>query len=353
MCGAHRHANKTASACDADYDEADCAHSKDNMYYPTVLEIDSYYGGDAHTQIQWHGMADTTCPDLNIYISHGMSTVPPDQSNVNSLMANVQLHHPTWAVDVPGDGTCPLSATGNTEGRYLNGVAEPDVCAQRATATTNKFVHVEQERAFRYASEWLGPVGDTWPAGGAGDTPPLPPVGVSATPGDAQVTLSWAATAGADSYTVWTSATSGGLYTAVATAVLGTSYIHTDLSNGTTYYYVITAANGFGESAYSTEVSATPEAAPAPTPPPPPGNLSASAARRKINLSWNSVTGATSYQIYRSATDGGPYTAIATVTDAAYRDAGLADKTTYYYVVTASDAQGESAPSNQAWATTK
>ena len=48
--------------------------------------------------------------------------------------------------------------------------------------------------------------------------------------------------------------TSGGSYTPVATGVTTTNYTNTGLNDGTTYYYVVTAVNGTGESASSADV---------------------------------------------------------------------------------------------------
>jgi enterochelin esterase-like enzyme/fibronectin type 3 domain-containing protein/regulation of enolase protein 1 (concanavalin A-like superfamily) len=54
----------------------------------------------------------------------------------------------------------------------------------------------------------------------------------------------------------------------------------------------------------------------------------------QINLVWNTLTNATSYNVKRSLTDGGPYTPIASgVTATNYQDSGLAGGTMYYYVV--------------------
>jgi fibronectin type 3 domain-containing protein len=87
--------------------------------------------------------------------------------------------------------------------------------------------------------------------------PPAAPVGLIATAGDAQVTLSWSAASGATSYNVKSAPSASGPYTTI-TNVTMTNLSHTGLANGTTLYYVVTAWNPGGESANSLEVSARP-----------------------------------------------------------------------------------------------
>lgn len=94
--------------------------------------------------------------------------------------------------------------------------------------------------------------------GGTGTPVPAAPAGLTAMAGNAQVALSWTASSGATSYTVKRSTTSGGTYTNVATGVTSTSYTNTGLTNGTTYYYVVSATNSAGTSGNSAQVSATP-----------------------------------------------------------------------------------------------
>ncbi|MCZ8520327.1 MULTISPECIES: endo-1,4-beta-xylanase [Paenibacillus] len=95
---------------------------------------------------------------------------------------------------------------------------------------------------------------------------PPAPAGLTASAGNAQASLSWSASAGAASYTVKRAATSGGPYTTVAAGVTGTSYTDTGLTNGTTYYYVVTAVNEAGSSPSTAPVSVTPAGtAPQPT----------------------------------------------------------------------------------------
>jgi len=92
---------------------------------------------------------------------------------------------------------------------------------------------------------------------GGGGTPPPVPTGLKATAGNAQVALTWNASAGAVSYNVARATINGGPYTMVGTPT-ATSFTDTTVTNGTTYFYVVEAANLAGPSANSTQVSATP-----------------------------------------------------------------------------------------------
>jgi fibronectin type 3 domain-containing protein len=177
---------------------------------------------------------------------------------------------------------------------------------------------------------------------------PPAPLNLQATAGNAQVSLSWSASTGAASYNVKRSTTSGGPYAKLASPT-GTTYTDAGLSNGTKYFYVVSAQNSAGESANSMEVNATPAA---PTiPPSTPTNLQAAAGDAQVSLTWSASTGATSYDIKRSTTSGGPYSQIATASTNSYTNTGLTNGTTYYYVVSAVNSAGQSANSTQASAT--
>ncbi len=93
--------------------------------------------------------------------------------------------------------------------------------------------------------------------------PPPVPTGLTATAGVGTVWLSWTPPAGdvVGSYNVLRATTSGGPYTVIASAsttpkTLAPQYTDTNVANGTTYYYVVQAANASGTSASSAEVSA-------------------------------------------------------------------------------------------------
>ena len=180
--------------------------------------------------------------------------------------------------------------------------------------------------------------------GGGGGNPPGMPTGLTATGGNAVVNLSWTAGSGATGYYVKRSTTTGN--EAQIASVTATSYADTSVTNGTKYFYVVSAYNSYGTSGDSNEVNATPSA---PAPGAPTG-LSATASNAQVALAWNASTGATSYNVKRSTTSGGE-TLLTNVGTASFTDSGLTNATTYYYVVSAMLPTGESANSSEVLAT--
>ncbi|MFO1514119.1 MAG: fibronectin type III domain-containing protein [Verrucomicrobiota bacterium] len=73
-----------------------------------------------------------------------------------------------------------------------------------------------------------------------------------------QAALTWLASSNATSYNVKRSLANGGPYSTVA-SVTATNVTDTGLTNGVTYYYVVSALNPAGESADSTAVALVPE----------------------------------------------------------------------------------------------
>lgn len=179
--------------------------------------------------------------------------------------------------------------------------------------------------------------------------PPAAPTGLTATDvSSSQINLSWTASSGATSYNVKRATVSGGSYTTVATGVTTTNFSDTGLSDSTTYYYVVSAVNAGGESANSTEATAT-------TIPQSPAGLAATGGNAVVNLVWvqSSSPGITQNKVYRStAGSGGPYNLLATLTaTTSYSDTAVVNGSTYYYTVSAVNAAGESALSAYAGAT--
>ncbi|TVY05563.1 pectinesterase family protein [Paenibacillus cremeus] len=176
---------------------------------------------------------------------------------------------------------------------------------------------------------------------------PAAPSGLTAAAGDSQTRLNWNAVSGASTYNLKMATTAGGPYSVVASNVADTSYTLTGLTNGTTYYFVLSEVTGGVESGVSSEVSVVP-ALPAPSAP---TGLAATAGNAQVVLNWTAVSGATGYKVKRSSTSGGPYTLLASVFGTGYVDTTAVNGTTYYYVVTALNVSAESASSQQASAT--
>ncbi len=165
------------------------------------------------------------------------------------------------------------------------------------------------------------------------------------------MSLSWSASSGATSYHVKRATTNGGPYIQVGSPTAA-SYSDAGLINGTNYFYVVSALNTAGESMNSTQASAMP-AAPASTPSPPaaPTALGATAANQQVTLTWNASSGAISYHVKRATVSGGPYSQVGAPTSNTFINTGLVNGVTYFYVVSALNASGESANSAQASAT--
>ncbi len=84
----------------------------------------------------------------------------------------------------------------------------------------------------------------------------------------------------------------------------------------------------------------------------PPTGLHTSAGNARVTLSWNSNSGASSYNVKRSTTSGSNYLLVANgVTNTNFSDVGLVNNTNYYYVVSAVSGGNESANSTEVSAT--
>ena len=204
---------------------------------------------------------------------------------------------------------------------------------------------------FWYTTEYLRATGGfNWSThiysfsfpGCATPTVPAAPTNLAASGGTGQINLSWNASSGATSYNVLRSSTSGSGYAQIGTSNT-TSYPDSTAANGSTYYYVVEAVNSAGTSGNSTQASATALAAPT--------GLGATAGNGSVSLSWTGSTGATGYNVYRSTTNGGPYSKIGSSATTSYSDTTVTNGTTYYYVVTATATNSESSQSGQASAT--
>lgn len=150
---------------------------------------------------------------------------------------------------------------------------------------------------------------------------------------------------------VYRGTVSGGetlLYTSTTPIV---TYTDGPFTTGTTYYYRVTAVNTNGESAYSNEVSAVVPSVPA-VPTALASGLSSAPGSQSVILTWaqSSTTSpaVTGNNVYRGTASGNEvlvYSSTLPITT--YTDGPYSSGATYYYRVTAVNANGESAYSNE------
>src|SRR5439155_897696 len=179
-------------------------------------------------------------------------------------------------------------------------------------------------------------------------TPPGAPQGLSATPGDTTVSLTWSPPSSnggspITNYKIYRR-TAGGGETLIATIGNQLSYSDRGLTNGVTYYYEVSALSNVGEGPRSSEASATPIAPT--TAPGAPRDLGAVAGDATVALAWSSPSSdggsaITNYKVYRG-TISGQLSLLATLPNVlSYTDSAVTNGQTYYYKVTAVNAVGE------------
>ncbi|MCM3668267.1 hypothetical protein M3181_04520 [Mesobacillus maritimus] len=150
--------------------------------------------------------------------------------------------------------------------------------------------------------------------------------------------VSWNAASGVSGYEVYRSTSSNGTYTKAGTTS-GTSYIDKSLTTGKTYYYKIRAyktGTRTNYSSYSSVVNTRP------IPSTPSSLKAASASYNSIKTSWNAVSGATGYEVYRASSKTGTYTKVGTTASTSFKNTSLTTNKTYYYKIRAYRTVGSS-----------
>ncbi len=141
------------------------------------------------------------------------------------------------------------------------------------------------------------------------------------------VQITWESAKRADSYNVYRKV-KGGSWTLIAEGVTKTTYVDTTAPNGKYVYYTVSGVNEVGESKYNTKglvrffVKA-------------PALKSATYTEDNgVKLSWNKVSGAEEYRVYRR-TAGGSWKLIETTSRTTFVDGSVRNNSYYVYTVRA------------------
>ncbi|MGD0278799.1 MAG: hypothetical protein ABSC11_05795 [Smithella sp.] len=338
---------------------------------------------------------------LIIFVSACGTTTPPPSSTSSTSTLTVQLmatygngnvtldwqmvegadtYNIYYIADPTGDtysSTNKPSSTTMQAGTKVSGVIS---APYTITPLTNTKLYWFSISAVNYSgeSDLSSPVSAT-PS--SATPPPAIPDNVRANAGDAQVTVTWTPVTGIDHYILYCywqegltagegvvdipQAQSSQIVDSATTIewIAGSGFgpsSNTSPVNGMTYYFwiisdTIASDNCTGSTCNTSfVVSATPST----TPPPFAPVLSISSTpspigNQYVDLQWNSVTGATSYNVYYGTAQG--VTKEAGVSPSSARGvtvtsgemSNLTNCVTYYFVVTAVNANGESAESNE------
>lgn len=143
------------------------------------------------------------------------------------------------------------------------------------------------------------------------------------------IKLTWSKVTGAQKYEIYRSTRKSSGYKKIKTTK-SRSYTNKKLTSGTTYYYKIKAVRSKYKSEYSDRVSCKA------TPPATSSFKAESVNYNQIKLTWEKVTGATKFVIYRSTKEKSGYKKIKTIDDnntLIYTDSGLSTGIKYYYKI--------------------
>ena len=282
--------------------------------------------------------------------------VPSEPRNLAARPGNTQVAL-TW--DPPANTSgAPITAyrifRGNASGSEAFFTETGSATGYTCTGLTNGQTYYFQVSARNLAGE--GPrsaEASATPAGGP--TVPSEPRNLTYVPGASNVTLNWeppASDGGSmiTGYSVYRGTAPGTLLLLAPIENL-TTYIDAGLLPDVTFYYQVSARNALGNGARTPELSAMPLSKPTQ-----PLGLSAVAGLGSVSLSWSppARTGGSPilhYILYRGTAAGGESFLVMLDTVLAHVDSGLVNGTTYYYQVSASNAQGEGARSVEASAT--
>jgi rhamnogalacturonan endolyase len=229
-----------------------------------------------------------------------------------------------------------------------DGAAPTNIVNSFVTTTNYTDTGLANNVAYAYAVSAANASGQSAASAPVSATPspsfPTPPTGLAATVSSNQVTLSWNPVPNAEDYWIQTAASPSGPYSPNLNYAWWLSTIDVVGAYNTTFYFEVASANLAGISAYSSPIAAT-------TTPAPPAPVTAVPGNAQIFVDWGDSAGATNYVLQRSLTSGGPYMTIVATNISSYLDTGLANGTTYYYVVYAVGPNGTSPLSVETTAT--
>jgi fibronectin type 3 domain-containing protein len=331
-------------------------------------QLGNEFGGSLETVVI------TAAPGTTYRIQVGTANgVAPSSFVLQWALQALAPDPPTLTAATPGNGTVGLSwsppaqngGTSVTGYKVYRGLAQGGETLLTTLGNVTSFndTTVTNGTTYWYEVAAVNAVGEGNPSNELSATP-------ATIPGAPSLSLAGGAGSGSGVNLSWTPPTSNGgaaitaykLYRGTSAGAetlyktLGpvTDYQDVGASDGTTYFYKVSAVNSAGEGPRSNERSATPTA-PA-TAPGAPTLAPATPGNSSVTLAWTPPASdggstITTYKIYRSTSSGGETLLDTVGTVTGYSDTTAVNGTTYFYEVSAVNPVGEGARSNERSAT--
>ena len=221
------------------------------------VEDNEFWGGpDGIRDADYGGGGSLSNVTITNNISHNNAATPQQQGlpqrgytlpyNAGVTQSNIVVDGWYWCADAGG---APVPSSGTSNGVTASNVVQYTNCGDSPSTITGPPVYPPS----------------------AGSAPAAPTNLAASAASSSQINLSWTGSTNTTGYNVYRSTNGGftpGTGNQIASGLAGTTYNNTGLAGGTTYYYVVEAANGFGASGPSNQASAETSAALGTTPDP-------------------------------------------------------------------------------------
>jgi fibronectin type 3 domain-containing protein/putative cell wall-binding protein len=279
--------------------------------------------------------------------AYGVPTIP---TNLIATAASANQINLTWDY-ISGATSYYLYRATSYSGVYSYIAAPTSTSYADSGLATNGTYYYEVQAVSSAGASGYSAIASATTTTNAYGVPAIPTNLIATAASANQINLTWDYISGATSYYLYRATSYSGVYSYIA-APTSTSYADSGLATNGTYYYEVQAVSSAGASGYSAIASATTTTNAYGVPAIPTNLIATAASANQINLTWDYISGATSYDLYRATSYSGVYSYIAAPTSTSYADSGLATNGTYYYKVQAVSSAGSSGYSAIAYATT-
>lgn len=295
-----------------------------------------YTGYTTHNGIQYSNVQKQTIKKENMTVTF-VFDIPADE-------AAYYIKH-SWGSGADADWTWqPMKE--ESEGRYtytgewggiganINNVAKDDgaLWFPESSIPGSAYLGIGETVTFVYTpSTSTLTIGDALEA----------PTGFTLSQTSTYVELSWDKVKGAYGYIIFRALEEDEYYNYLDQTT-STTYYDYSVSSGETYYYAVAAFDSYDEMGDIVEDYITFKGGSTSSKPSTPTGLEAGGSSSCIVLMWNSVSGATRYNVYRATSASGSYSYKGYTANTYYEDCTVSAGTTYYYKVSAENSSGES-----------